>query len=170
MTFCSDEQNKNEIIGSIEINDNDYIINYLDGSKKTYTNDKIEHIKELEKIMINQAIERDKDYTFLNNKKIKNILFWFFDCLLFSFGKNVTPDLIRYFFFVMSVNYFYDYLITKLKLNELKKYRLFIDKYKSLKETDIKEIFSYGNNIDIFNIDKFTLSEIKKLKKINDKK
>lgn len=149
-----------------------YYIDYLDGSTSKYHAD-INHCKELEKIMINQAKERDKKY-YDNYKKNK----------LYETASFVTTVL----FFIQTNNIAYKNmtlllcigiilsllsLCTTVKIKyeskEIKKYHDFLSIVEKVKDKNSKIIVDFeknnGHTLDINNLDLYTNVEIKQLMK-----
>ena len=179
MTFCSDEQERKDIISNVEINGNICKIHYLDGSVKNVDYN-MDTLKDLEYKVVKQAKDRDKEYNKLNRDSIFNILMWFLDIFSFNMLKGIFNDLLRYLLFIYAILNFCEFLNNRRKLNELKKYRILLNNYKELKDNPdlckLIEVDSYyrKDKIDIFNIDEFSLYDIKtiekRLKKISKKK
>ena len=167
MTFCSEEQESNEIIYNVKKNNDSYDIKYLDGHVMTIPiNDN--STLELEDIMINQAKDRNNDYSDLNKESIKNIIFWFLDCAFYNINKS---SLFKFLFFIFAIINFYEFLNNRRKINELKKYRILLNNYKAIKNNpSLCKIIEFDSlyrkdKIDIFNIDEISLHEMKLIEK-----
>ena len=173
MTFCSDEQNKNEIIEKIISDGYNYEINYLDGNSVSYICNDENHLEEKEKIMIEQALEREKlEYQKTKNNSAFSFLMWFISNVSFQ---NVYNDNFKIIFYIIAIIFIYNYLKNKRRLNEMKKYKILLDNYKLIQNnpeiTKFIEFDSiYRNPINIFNIDDYTLSDMKIIKRELSKK
>ena len=162
MRFCSNEQDKSEIISDIFIDDeieNKFIIRYLDDTERVFYNLN-ESIKELEELMIKQAKERDSlEYVDLHIKKYGSIIVSLLSCGLGLKSIFYGNILLCLFSEIIFSKYLYDFVSNCKKINELKKYRLLLENYDGLKE-------KYGDkSIDIFDVDIYSLREVNKLTK-----
>ena len=177
MTFCGDDQNKNEIIEQVKRVNNEYIIYYLDGTKAEPYNSDTEYLNKLEEKMIKQAVEREFNINNLNNIKIKSLILNVLSIILTikSIEKaQIIPLLIGLITLVLSSLNFLD---TNSKLKEIKKYRILLDNYKEFKENpSISKIIefesTYCDPLDIMSVDRYSLKDVKnmykELKKIKD--
>ena len=177
MNFCSYSQDKGEIIKNIEKNNLCYKVNYLDGTSKSfYTNDK-EHLKELEKIMIEQAFDRDEEmYKSKKDEAFCNTAMSIVTIISYSCLNIITPKDLKTIFVILTA-----FIATanvnmtvhsKKQLKELKKYRLFLEMYKDLEKIENKDITKileldpyYRKNLNITTLDDFKLREVKMIKK-----
>ena len=172
MTFCSELQDKNEIIKKAECSNNFYNIDYLDGSCSSFINSDKEFLKQIEDKMINQAIDRDIDeFDMININKCVNL---FLSLCTLSFTNVVLNEKLLPLAcvgFALTLYCLNNVRKNSKKLNELKKYRILLKNYEEFKNNpNISEVVEfeslYREPVNIFTIDNFSLSDIKAMKKV----
>lgn len=180
MNFCSRMQDESEIITKIEKidnNRNDYVIHYLDGREVTLYNQDEFYITMLGYIMLDQAIERDRRlYGLKKENFLINILMSALTIEMYAGLTAIAPKdykslavISSAFMSTMAIKITAD---SKKQLNELKKYRIYLNMRKELEKqenkdiTKILEIDPYRRKkLNINTIDEFKLREVKLIKK-----
>jgi len=171
MTFCSKEQDERKIITKVEHVNNSYTLHYLDGSESTFINNDKEYLKKLEDIMIEQAKERNKnDYVNTYINKWGSFIVFLASVSLTSecFKKNMLN--LACMGFVLSMCLFSEYRKNSKRIKEYKKYKILLENYKEFKENpNISKIIEvdafYRDPVDIFNIDRYSLYDMRLMKK-----
>ena len=171
MTFCSEEQNKSEIITKVEYNKNYYILHYLDGNIVSFINNDENYLNKLEESIINQAKNRNKNqYTNININK------WSY-LIMSIINVNITNACIQKNLlnmacigFIISAYLLINYRKNSQRIKELKKYKILLDNYKEFKEnSNISKLIVvdalYRKPVNIFTVDEFSLSDMKIMKK-----
>jgi len=174
MTFGSEQQDIGEIINYIEQEDDCYKVYYLDGSSSEFISGDKDLMDKMEQKMIEQAQEREKSINYNTDfeQTKSSILAILGNLLLFTTirKEEAIPIILG---IIISLICNFNFLDTKRKIRELKKYRILLDNYNDFKNNPqlIKEIgleSIYYDAIDIFSIDKYNLKEVelmyKKLK------
>jgi len=171
MTFCGENQNKSEIITKVEYNNNYYNIHYLDGNESSFYNNDKNFLKELEEKMINQAKERyEQDYNNILINKWGSFIVGLSSLNLTSNSLNKGLLLLACIGFITSLYFINNWRNNKRNLKELKKYKILLENYNEFKNNpDISKLVEfeslYRDPVNIFTIDKFSLYDMKVMKK-----
>ena len=173
MTFYHDD-NLGNVINKFTNNGYNFSLEYLDGSEVNYYCTDLNRVKDIEKKMLEQAKERDEIYFDVIEKEVKRSLSIIYLLLsstfLASYNKAILVICLNILLLIItSKNYFKN----KKRLDELKKYRLFLSMYEDLKDDKNKNIVDilefdkiYQHPFLTFNtIDNFKLSEVEGIKK-----
>lgn len=172
MTFCSKEQEESEIITKvINNNSNYYEVTYLDGSVSAFYNSDENHLKKLEEKMIKQAKERDGfDCTTVNIDKWGSLFVALTTIQLTnaSLRKNILT--LACVGFIISLYFIKQFRENSRRLKELKKYKILLENYEEFKkDPNISKLVEfealYREPVNIFTIDKFSLYDMKVMKK-----
>lgn len=184
MNFCSRMQDESEIITKIEKidnNRNDYVIHYLDGREVTLYNQDEFYITMLGYIMLDQAIERDRRLYKLRKEDFYKSIFMSFMIIMYCLSCTIMTRetdkrmlYTMYLLFEASVSVWSIKVIkdNKTTLDELKKYRIYLNMRKELEKQENKDITKIletdpyrRKKLNINTIDDFTLRDVKIVKK-----
>lgn len=141
MTFTYKEADLSTIIERYTQNNNFYRVHYLDGNFNEYYCSDPDEPQRLEQIMIDQAIDRQGMFDIEEQKRIKNLAFTTAGISLacYSSSNNIGLTLLT------SIGIATGLLggIKRIKrLNELNKYKLFLEMYKDLPYIDESELLA----------------------------
>ena len=184
MNFCSRMQDESEIITKIEKIDNNrnyYVIHYLDGREVTLYNQDEFYITMLGYIMLDQAIERDRRLYKLRKEDFYKSIFMSFMIIMYCLSCTIMTRetdkrmlYTMYLLFEASVSVWSIKVIkdNKTTLDELKKYRIYLNMRKELEKQENKDITKIletdpyrRKKLNINTIDDFTLRDVKIVKK-----
>lgn len=149
-----------------------YKIKYLDGSEVGYYCPDEKRGEILEKIMLTQAENRDKVMFEIMDDSIKlRTLSIITNSIACAFTFNTHLLMLFCLNFILLIFNLKNYIDEKTKLNELKKYRIFLAIQEELKKEEnkgITDILSFDKiyQIPILNIntiDEFSLKDVKKI-------
>ena len=164
-------KNIEEIIKHYRKDNNNYIVEYLNGKSIILKDEDNNYEEKLNKEMLKQAKNRDIDY---NNIKIKSEkIYNFVSSIMFLYMINysVNNDVVL-LFIVAIIGLVFSIILMGLNImesEELLKYRIFLSIVDELNKEDNKDIIKkYENNnlsININNLDSYSNKTIKKLKK-----
>jgi len=172
MTFCSEEQKESEIITKVvEHSNNYYTLEYLDGSSSSFYNSDIDFLKNIEEQMINQAKERNEiDSCSLNINKWGSFIVSLVSINLTNVALKKDIFTIACIGFILSMYLINNFRKNSRQLKELKKYRILLENYNEFKDKpNISKLVEaealYREPVNIFTIDKFSLYDMKVMKK-----
>lgn len=168
MTFYNN--NEDIIIKDYKKLNDCYIIKYMNNSTETKIG--ISQ-KEIETLMYNQAINRDKDlYDKIKSSTRKQFLVYIASFLPIVIGIKIKFSLLFYIAFIYSIYSLYNLNKENKKLNELKKYRIYISLKQELDKDQNKNITKildidpyYRKELSINTLDNLSYREIKQIKK-----
>lgn len=176
MTFSYNGINKNKIIKRYERRNNEFLIEYLDFSCSYYSSDNPNEEQKIISLMLEQAKERQDSYNLYNLDTerialIFGILTSFLGSLLFV---RLDNDFVSQILFIVGCSETVGLIGKSRKVNELKKYKLFLELY-SLYGERIKNDSKLLNCIecentyqipfDINHIDEYSLKDVKEISK-----
>lgn len=176
MNFSYNGADLSKIIRMYKRDQNEYLIEYLDGSFNRYISYKTEEEERIKKQMLEQAKQRAElfDYSFL--KFFDNA--YFVSSLMsitglgFSLIKNETD--FKFFWSVALIISMCKFTHTGKKIQELEKYKLFLELIQELGEEELNsskytKCYEFDNlyakKLDIGSLDSFTYSDIKRIYK-----
>lgn len=165
MTFTYDGADLSKVIECIHCEDNNFNIYYLDGSKSTYVCSSEDEKEKIKKLMIEQAIERQKNIIYisaLSSENMANVagILGFAGLAVIEtiFAKKL--DLHALANLIITSLYTKKYLTTNAQLKELKKYKMFLELLDNLDEINLQ----FEENdlpLGIDTLDEFSYSEVK---------
>lgn len=164
MTFAYDDSNLKEIIKTFYCENNNFFIDYLNGTSMSYIcYDKNEE-KRIKELMIKQAIERDKKYNLSNLERSKKL-----DVVFSVFDTVGSAYLIydRNYFLIPIFSGLLTSTLIRLnnknnKLQELKKYKMFLQLLDRLDEIN-QELEDDQMTLDITTVDDISYRKIKSI-------
>lgn len=174
MTFTYLDADSSKIIKSFSVDGYNYTIIYLDGSVSQYTSYSENEKFRLTKIMLDQAIDRQENMD--EKYLVKSMKVCYLNSILSAIlgGFNlVNRNTIGAIIFIIKslIELKYSMSINK-KVNELKKYKLFLEMVKDLDEINKSGILKciefeniYQIPLDITTVDEYSYSDIKKIYK-----
>jgi len=170
MTFTHDNADLGKIIKRYDVTNNVYTIDYLDGSTSSYYLS-CDNTNKLNEIMLNQIIERDNSDLFDKlSKQIK-------DCLKSLIIFIPVTILCKITFFNIILILLIALILNKCisnkrKINELKKYKLFLEMINDLDKVNDSKFLKqfefdnlYHQQITINSLDDLSYGYVKKVYK-----
>ena len=174
MTFTYLDCDISKTIKSFSVDVYNYTIIYLDGSVSQYTSYNENEKLRLTKIMLDQAIDRQKNMD--EKHLIKNMKLYYLNSILsvILVGFNIVNrnTIVAIIFILKSLIELRTSMSINKKVNELKKYKLFLEMVKDLDEINKSGILKciefeniYQIPLDITTVDEYSYSDIKKIYK-----
>lgn len=162
--------NKDKIISNYEKYYNNIIVKYINGEERIFS---ISEKNNIEQEMIKQARNRDEElFEKVYWEKKKYILQFAASFIPLTMSAKIQFALVFYIAFIYATVKLYQIVKTHKKLEELKKYRLFLgmqselEKEKNSDITKIIEIDPYERKeININTLDDFSYNDVKIIKK-----
>lgn len=174
MTF--NDGKEQETIKTFKNNGNYYEVEYLDGTLSKYYNSEESHYSYLEDTIMMQVFERDLELYDQYKKEIKiNIITNIVAFLSMYASLSKENQLLACLAFSFMFFSLAKYRKNKKRLNELKKYRLYLeymDEFQKNKDiTKLLEIDSYYRvPLDLTTLDYYSYNDLKVLKRALKKK
>lgn len=174
MTFSYEGVNLSKTIKKYERNENEYLIEYLDGSSYNYISYEYDEEEKIKKQMLEQAKERKElfDLHFLNFTDTVYLISGLLSAVGLSFSLIENENNFKHFWIILLIISIYKFKQTGNKLQELEKYRLFLELIEELGEEELNnpkytkcyEFDSlYAKKIDIGSLDSFDYRDIKRI-------
>lgn len=164
MTFAYDDANLKDIIKTFYCENNNFFIDYLNGTSTSYICYDENEEKRVKDLMIKQAIERDAKYDAINIERSKRI-----DAVLSTFFSIGCANAIhnRDYFSILVLNVCLMSTFVRLnekniKLKELKKYKMFLQLLDKVDEINL-ELGDDQIPLDISTLDDISYRKIKSI-------
>ena len=174
MTFTYDDANLGLVIKKFSYNGCNFYVEYLDGSSSEYYCSNENEYSRLMNLMLEQALERQEKMNSSHleiNKKLGNVI-----RLLLSYltvlSLDRQKDLLALVAFVFLIISTVDVREKKKKIQELKKYQMFLDIVGKLDEVNETELLKcvefepmYQIPLNINTLDEYSYGEMKRIRK-----
>lgn len=174
MKFVTNYFDLSKTIKRLNYDNNNFCIEYFDGTISQYYCSDPNHLKELKTKMLEQAIERQLQFSLVDFEREEFIKasIYFILMLGLNYAVITEKDLLTWIcIFLIAYNIKRHIKMEKHK-RELKKYAIFFDLYDDLETINNSKFMEclefehlYQKRLDIDTIDDFTLREVKVLKK-----
>lgn len=177
MNFSYDGADLSKIIRRYTRNQNEYSVEYLDGSSRCYVSYVEDEEDIIKKEMLEQAKQRDKlfDRRFLSFVDNGYLLSGFISALGLSVAQIKDEQSFKTFWIATLLFSIYKFRFSGKKIEELEKYKLFLKlidvlgekELNSSKYTKCYEADNiYAQKLDINNLDKFSFRDIKRIQRV----
>lgn len=174
MNFTYDGADLSKTIKALQNKGNSYSIEYLDDSSSHYFCSDSKELQRIKDLMIEQAIQRQKNMDIKTFDFIKNTYLGgsFISSLAISITQNQNKNALSCLFLISLLFGIYKYRDSSKKIKELKKYKLFLELLPHLNEVNTSEILKciefdniYQIPVDITTLDEYSYNQIKTIYK-----
>ena len=174
MTFTYEGADLSKIIKKYFKNGNNYTIQYLDGTNFDYCSLASNEEQNIKCNMIKQAIERQVN---ISTKSISTINYVsLLNSILSAIGTSIgiknNKEILSIILFILLPFSLYNYKKSSSKLNELKKYRMFLELIDDLDKINNSQFLKciefdnyYQKQFDINTLDEYSYRDVKTIYK-----